>query len=69
MALAAVRRSLQLPPDAELAILTRPVEENPLRLFLRSLSPIATGLSTLLRAVDLSGAKLDTAVGPPLVVR
>ena len=69
VALAAVRRSLQLPPDAELAILTRPVEENPLRLFLRSLSPIATGLSTLLRAVDLTGARLDTAVGPPLVVR
>ena len=48
VALAAVRKSLQLPPDAPLDIAVRPVEDNPLRLFLRSLSPIGARLAALL---------------------
>ena len=46
VALAAVRRSLQLPPDAELAISYRPVEENPLRQFLHSVLPFGVSLGS-----------------------
>lgn len=63
-ALAAIRRSLNLPPDATLAIATRPVERNPLRAFLRSLSPLAAQLRTL-----LSFAQAPVALAPALVLR
>jgi protease-4 len=69
VALGAVRRALQLPADAELAVTTRPVEDNPLRLFLRSLSPIGTRLAALLRTLDMGLAGMEAGVGPPLLVR
>jgi protease-4 len=69
VALAAVRRTLQLPPDAELAVAARPVEDNPVRLFLRSLSPIGTRLMALLQALNSGLVGLETGVGPPLLVQ
>ncbi|MGD9510702.1 MAG: S49 family peptidase [Geminicoccaceae bacterium] len=63
-ALAAIRRSLNLPPDAALAIAARPVERNPLRAFLRSLSPLAAQLRTL-----LSFAQAPVALAPTFALR
>ena len=59
VALAAVRRSLKLPEDASLAIAVRPVETNPVRAFLRSLSPLSAQLRTLLTL-----AQAPTALAP-----
>ncbi len=69
VALAAVRRSLQLPADAELAVTARPVEDNPLRLFLRSLSPFGARLATLVQTLETGLAGLEAGVGPPLSIR
>jgi protease-4 len=68
VALAAARRSLQLPPDAALAVVVRPVDENPLRQFLRSLRPFGVRLGELMGLLDRS---LGSAVGidPRLTIR
>jgi protease-4 len=63
-ALAAVRHSLSLPPDAALAIVTRPVERNPLRAFLRSLSPLAAQVMALLGL-----PQAGTALAPAVLLR
>jgi len=61
VALKAVRHSLKLPDDAPLAIVIRPIETNPVRAFLRSLSPFAAQLRTLLTL-----AQAPTALAPAL---
>ena len=68
VALAAVRRSLQLPPDAVLAVAIRPVDDNPLREFLRSLRPFGAKLAALVGLLDHD---LGSAVGidPGLTIR
>ena len=63
-ALAAVRQSLKLPADAPLAIAVRPVESNPLRAFLRSVSPIGAHLRAL-----LAPGGLLAAIAPPFSAR
>ena len=67
VALTAVRRSLQLPPDAPLEVTVRPVDDNPLRMFLRSLRPIGVRLAALLGLLDAPYAA--TAVSLPVTVR
>ena len=67
VALAAVRKSLQLPPDAPLDIAVRPVEDNPLRLFLRSLSPIGARLGAILGFLVEPYA--GTAASLPVTIR
>jgi protease-4 len=72
-ALAAVRRSLQLPADAPLDVELLPEDENPLRAAWRRLRPLAAGLdgvAAVLRALDGAAATAaGTAVSLPLVVR
>lgn len=63
-ALAAVRQSLKLPADAPLAIDVRPFETNPLRAFLRSLSPIGAHIRALLAPDGLLAA-----IAPPFSAR
>ncbi|MFO1047594.1 MAG: signal peptide peptidase SppA [Geminicoccaceae bacterium] len=63
-ALAAVRQSLKLPADAPLAISVRPVETNPLRAFLRSLSPVGA----YIRALLAPNGQL-AAIAPPFSAR
>ena len=60
-ALNAVRRLLELPADAPLAIAIRPVESNPLRAFLRSLSPFAAQVAALL-GLPQAGTALAPAI-------
>ena len=64
VALKEVRRSLKLPEDAPLAIVTQPVETNPLRAFLRSLSPLATQV-----AAWLGLPQAGTALAPAILLR
>jgi protease-4 len=66
-ALAAARRSLQLPPNTVLAVDVWPRVENPLRVVLRSLRPIASRLQLVLGLLEapLQG----TAVSAPVLVR
>jgi protease-4 len=67
VALAAVRRSLELPPDAPLGIAMRPAEENPLRLFLRSLRPIGARLGAVLGLLETPHT--GTALSVPVTLR
>ena len=67
VALTAVRRSLQLPPDAALDVVVRPVEDNPLRLFLNSLRPIGARLAAILAFLEQPRA--GTAVSSPVTLR
>ena len=67
VALAAVRRSLQLPPDASLAVVIRPEENNPLRSFLHSLSPIGARLAAILGSFGTTYP--GTVVSLPVTVR
>lgn len=66
-ALAAVRSSLRLPPGAPLDIAVRPIDDNPLRLFLSSLRPFGVRLAAVLGLLE--APPIGTAVSLPVTVR
>lgn len=69
-ALSAVRRTLELPPEAPLDIELLPEDDNPVRALWRRPSPFATALDGALAAVRaLTGGAAGTAVSLPLLVR
>jgi protease-4 len=68
-ALAAVRRELELPADAELHVELLPDDSGPLRALWRSLRPSAAGLELALGSLQRLRAALSTAVSLPLTLR
>jgi protease-4 len=68
-ALAAVRRELELPADAELRVELLPDDGGPLRALWRSLRPSAAGLELALGSLQRLRTALSTAVSLPLTLR
>jgi protease-4 len=68
-ALAAVRRELELPADAELRVELLPDDGGPLKALWRRLRPSAAGLELALSSLEQLQATLGTAVSLPLTLR